>query len=44
LASTPAITGTSGCARRALLIAAGADLRRLTEWIEEGQQRAERLR
>ncbi len=28
----------------ALLIAAGADLTRLTEWIEEGQQRAERLR
>jgi hypothetical protein len=28
----------------ALLIAAGADLTRLTEWIEEGQQRAERVR
>jgi hypothetical protein len=28
----------------ALPIAAGADLTRLTEWIEEGQQRAERLR
>jgi hypothetical protein len=28
----------------ALLIAAGADLTRLTEWIEEGQQRAERIR
>jgi hypothetical protein len=28
----------------ALLIAAGADLSRLTEWIEEGQQRAERVR
>jgi hypothetical protein len=27
----------------ALLIAAGADLTRLTEWIEEGQQRAERI-
>jgi hypothetical protein len=28
----------------ALLIAAGADLTRLTEWIEKGQQRAERVR
>ena len=28
----------------ALLIAAGADLTRLTEWIVEGQQRAERIR
>jgi hypothetical protein len=28
----------------ALPIAAGADLTRLTEWIEEGQQRAERPR
>jgi hypothetical protein len=28
----------------ALCIAAGADLTRLTEWIEEGQQRAERIR
>ena len=28
----------------ALLIAAGADLTRLTEWIEEGQERAERIR
>jgi hypothetical protein len=28
----------------ALLIAAGADLTRLPEWIEEGQQRAERIR
>ena len=28
----------------ALLIAAGADLTRLTEWIDEGQQRAERIR
>lgn len=28
----------------ALLIAAGADLTRLTEWIVEGQQRAERVR
>jgi hypothetical protein len=28
----------------ALLIAAGADLTRLTEWIEEGQQRAQRIR
>ena len=28
----------------ALLIAAGADLARLPEWIEEGQQRAERIR
>jgi hypothetical protein len=28
----------------ALLIAAGADLTKLTEWIVEGQQRAERLR
>jgi len=27
-----------------LLIAAGADLARLPEWIEEGQQRAERIR
>jgi hypothetical protein len=27
----------------ALLIAAGADLTRLTEWIEKGQQRAERV-
>jgi hypothetical protein len=27
-----------------LLIAAGADLTKLTEWIVEGQQRAERLR
>jgi hypothetical protein len=28
----------------ALLIAAGADLTRLTEWIAVGQQRAERIR
>jgi hypothetical protein len=28
----------------ALLIAAGADLTRLMEWIEEGQERAERIR
>jgi hypothetical protein len=28
----------------ALLIAAGADLTRLTEWIAEGQERAERIR
>ncbi len=28
----------------ALLIAAGADLTRLTEWIVEGQDRAERIR
>jgi hypothetical protein len=28
----------------ALLIAAGADLTRLTEWIVVGQQRAERIR
>jgi hypothetical protein len=28
----------------ALLIAAGADLTRLTEWIAEGQRRAERIR
>jgi hypothetical protein len=28
----------------ALCIAAGADLTRLTEWIEEGQERAERIR
>jgi hypothetical protein len=28
----------------ALLIAAGADLTRLTEWITVGQQRAERIR
>jgi hypothetical protein len=28
----------------ALLIAAGGDLTRLTEWIEEGQKRAERIR
>jgi hypothetical protein len=28
----------------ALCIAAGADLTRLTEWIEEGQERAERVR
>jgi hypothetical protein len=28
----------------ALLIAAGTDLTRLTEWIEEGQERAERIR
>jgi hypothetical protein len=28
----------------ALLIAAGADLTRLPEWIEEGQDRAERIR
>jgi hypothetical protein len=28
----------------ALLIAAGADLTRLTEWIEEGKERAERIR
>jgi hypothetical protein len=28
----------------ALLVAAGADLTRLTEWIEEGQERAERVR
>jgi hypothetical protein len=28
----------------ALLIAAGADLTRLTEWIAVGQERAERLR
>jgi hypothetical protein len=28
----------------AMCIAAGADLTQLTEWIEEGQQRAERLR
>jgi hypothetical protein len=28
----------------ALLIAAGADLTRLTDWIEEGQERAERIR
>jgi hypothetical protein len=28
----------------ALLIAAGADLTRLTEWISVGQQRAERIR
>jgi hypothetical protein len=28
----------------ALLIAAGADLTRLTEWIEEGQERAQRIR
>jgi hypothetical protein len=28
----------------ALLIAAGADLTRLSEWIEEGQRRAERIR
>jgi hypothetical protein len=28
----------------ALLIAAGADLTRLTEWIAVGQERAERIR
>ena len=28
----------------ALLIAAGADLTQLTEWIEEGQERAQRIR
>jgi hypothetical protein len=28
----------------ALLIAAGADLARLTEWIAVGQERAERIR
>ena len=28
----------------ALLIAAGADLTRLTEWITVGQERAERIR
>jgi hypothetical protein len=28
----------------ALCIAAGADLTRLTEWIEEGQERAQRIR
>jgi hypothetical protein len=28
----------------ALLIAAGADLTRLAEWVEEGLQRAERIR
>jgi hypothetical protein len=28
----------------ALLIAAGADLTRLSEWIVEGQQRVERVR
>jgi hypothetical protein len=28
----------------ALLVAAGADLTRLTGWIEEGQERAERVR
>jgi hypothetical protein len=28
----------------ALCIAAGADLTQLTEWIEEGQQRAQRIR
>jgi hypothetical protein len=28
----------------ALCIAAGADLTRLPEWIEEGQERAERIR
>jgi hypothetical protein len=32
------------CQRAALLIAAGADLTRLTEWIAVGQERAQRIR
>lgn len=33
-----------GALQAALLIPAGADLTRLTEWIIEGQDRAERIR